>query len=323
MMSKNPNVLLRDVLNQLGNSIHHAAQFLNERDVASALREIFAASKICFIGVGKSGDIARKMASTFSSTGQPAYFIHAAEAFHGSLGALTPGEVAVLVSQSGETQEIVDLLPHIKARGIPTIGLICNAESTLAKKVDVFLWCKVDKEACPLNLAPTTSTLVTMAVGDALAILLMKERGFTAEDFARNHPSGQLGKRLTLRVKDLMITPAPVVEADAGVFEVMASITRGSCGATLVRVAKGEYRIVSDGDLRRHFEKNPNPEGFKIKAVELGTAKPKRIGEDVLAKDSLAVMQEEGRLVTVLVVENGVKEPVGFLRMHDVIKAGL
>jgi arabinose-5-phosphate isomerase len=280
-------------------------------------------SKVIVTGVGKSGVIAQKIAQTLVSTGTVAVFVHPSDALHGSLGMVTKGDVVVALSNSGETEEILTLLPALKNRRLKIIAIVGNMNSTLARQSDVALDASVDKEACPLNLAPTTSTTVALAIGDALAMTLMEKKHLTAEDFAANHPAGRLGKRLTLRVKNLM-HESPNVTPDAGWLEVVRAISKHSLGAVNVVSEKNELiGIITDGDLRRMIEKTPPEEFSNLTARRMMTASPVTAAPETLAYDALQMMENRPSQISVLPVvdENGVC--LGLLRLHDIVKSGL
>jgi arabinose-5-phosphate isomerase len=305
-------------------AIEHTARNLDEASVVKALSLLNECDgKVVLLGVGKSGVIAQKIAQTMTSTGTMAVFVHPSDALHGSLGVITAGDVIIALSNSGETEEIVSLLPALKQRDVSLIAIVGKTNSTLAKNADVVLDASVDQEACPLNLAPTTSTTVALAIGDALAMTMMEEKGWTAEDFASNHPAGNLGKRLTLRVSDLM-HDSPNVSPAAGWMEVVTTISKFGLGAVNVTDTNAHLKgIVTDGDLRRVLEKTA-PENFgQLSAEEMMTADPITVSAETLAYDALKLMEERVSQISVLPVvgENGVC--LGLLRLHDIVKSGL
>lgn len=278
--------------------------------------------KIIVLGVGKSGVIAQKIAQTLTSTGTIAVFVHPSDALHGSLGIIKNGDVVIALSNSGETDEILLLLPALKARNIHLISIVGNPDSTLAKQSDVFLDSSVDKEACPLNLAPTCSTTVALAIGDALAMTLMESKNLTTEDFAANHPAGRLGKRLTVKVADLM-RESPNINQDANWLEVVKSLSKYTFGAVNVVDENAHLiGIVTDGDLRRTVEKTA-PENFSgLTAGQMMTADPITASPEMLAFDALQIMENRPAQISVLpVVKN--KKCVGLLRLHDIVRSGL
>lgn len=278
--------------------------------------------KIIVIGIGKSGVIAQKIAQTLTSTGTVAVFLHPSDALHGSLGIIADGDVVIALSNSGETDEILLLLPALKARKVCLISVVGNIDSTLARQSDVVLDSSVDQEACPLNLAPTCSTTVALAIGDALAMTLMEAKNLTAEDFAVNHPAGRLGKRLTLRVADLM-RESPNVTIDATWLEVVKAISKFALGAVNVVDKEGNLiGIVTDGDLRRTIEKTPPADFFNLTTRQMMTENPTTVVPETLAFDALQLMENRPRQISVLpVVEN--EKCVGLLRLHDIVKSGL
>jgi arabinose-5-phosphate isomerase len=278
--------------------------------------------KVVVTGVGKSGIVGRKIAATFASTGTPAFFLHASEATHGDLGMLAKGDVLLALSQSGESVEVVGLLPLVRRLGVPLLALTAGASSRLAQAADVVLDTSVPQEACPLGLAPTSSTTVAMALGDALAVALLEERGFTQEDFALLHPAGALGRRLT-RVEDLMHRgdELPVVAPTASLADTLGEITKKRLGITAVVDVAGELAgVVTDGDLRRGLQRGGDPRA--LTAADLMTRDPKTIAGDALAAQAVALMEQ--RSITQLVVLGpGTRRPVGVLHLHDCLRAGV
>lgn len=304
-------------------AIERTAQILDETAVEKAV-EILACcdSKVIVTGVGKSGVIAQKIAQTLVSTGTVSVFVHPSDALHGSLGVVAKGDVVIALSNSGETDELLLILPTIHRRGVKIISIVGNLNSTLARNSDVALDASVDKEACPLNLAPTTSTTVALAIGDALAMTLMEVKNLTEKDFAANHPAGRLGKRLTLKVSNLM-HESPNVAPDANWLEVVKAISKFALGAVNV-VDNNEtlIGIVTDGDLRRTIEKTA-PENFStLNAETMMTRNPITANPEMLAFDALQLMENRSSQISVLpVVEN--EKCVGLLRLHDIVRIGL
>jgi len=280
--------------------------------------------RVVVTGMGKSGIICQKIASTLASTGTPAFFLHPAEGIHGDLGMIMKGDVVIAVSNSGETEEVVRILPVIKRLGAKLIAMSGNRESTLARTADIFLEISIREEACPLGLAPTASTTATLAMGDALAVALLVERGFSAEDFALFHPGGSLGKKLLLRVEDLMHTgeAVPLVAEESLMREALFVITSRGLGITGVVDRSGSLvGVITDGDLRRALEKGGDI--LNATAGALMTANPKRISSGDLAARALQRMEEHS--ITSLFVFTGDQtgKPVGIIHLHDLLKAGL
>ncbi|MDF2178298.1 KpsF/GutQ family sugar-phosphate isomerase [Aliiglaciecola sp. CAU 1673] len=262
-----------------------------------------AKGRVVVCGMGKSGIIGKKIAATFASTGTPSFFMHPGEAYHGDLGMIAKEDVFIAISNSGETDEVVKLLPFIKENGNVLIGMTGEAGSSLANAADVVLDVGVDKEACPLQLAPTASTTATLAMGDALAVTLMKVRDFQPEEFARFHPGGSLGRRLLARVKDEMVQHnLPLIAQDASFAEVVDSITRGQLGIAVVDSESG-YGIVTDGDIRRAFAKF-RKDVFDFTAKEMMTLNPKSIDVNAKMADAFAIM-ETRHITSLLVLEEG------------------
>ncbi len=280
--------------------------------------------RVVLMGMGKSGLVGRKIASTFASTGTPAFFIHPAEGLNGDFGMLAKEDVVIGISNSGETRELLEVLPLIKRYGNPLITLTGNQRSTLARAGDISLNIQVKEEACPLGLAPTASTTVTLAIGDALAVALMVKRGFKKEDFALLHPGGALGKRLLLRVEELMHSGEafPRVSEKTLMKDVIFEITSKRLGVTGVCNEEGDLvGVVTDGDLRRALEKYADL--LQRTASEVMTRNPKRIEKDGLAAKAVQMMEEYS--ITSLFVFNqvGDRTPVGIIHLHDLLKAGV
>jgi arabinose-5-phosphate isomerase len=274
--------------------------------------------KLIITGVGKSGLIGSKIAATLASTGTPSFFLHPTEALHGDLGMITKDDSVLAISYSGESEELIKILPHIKRFDVPLIAMTGREDSTLARYADVTLNIHVNKEACPLNVAPTSSTTLTLAMGDALAVCLMKKRNFTKEDFASFHPGGSLGKRLFVKVKDLMKKEFPTASENNTLQEAIIKMTEGKLGHVLFIKDKKVKALLSDGDLRRAMMS----ENFdlKEKAIKFATLNPKTIGSDVLAADALKFM-EDNKIQFLPVVENN--EIVGVIHIHHLIEAGI
>jgi len=280
--------------------------------------------RVVVTGMGKSGLICQKIASTMASTGTPAFFLHPAEGIHGDLGMIMKGDVVIAVSHSGETEEVLRILPTIKRLGAQLIAISGNRSSTLAKAGDVFLDIAVKEEACPLGLAPTASTTATLAMGDALAVALLVKRGFRAEDFALFHPGGSLGKKLLLRVEDLMHRDdsIPLVGADTLMREALFEMTSKGLGIVGVLDEQGSLvGVITDGDLRRALEKGTDI--INMAAGMLMIRNPKRIEAAELAAKALQRM-EQYVITSLFVFENERSEkPVGIIHLHDLLKAGL
>jgi len=291
--------------------------------VARALEILLACrGRVVVTGVGKSGIVARKIAATFASTGTPAHFLHAGEAGHGDLGMLARGDVLVAVSNSGENTEVLRLLPYLRRFAIPLIALTGAPDSVLARAADVALDASVPAEACPLGLAPTSSTTAAMALGDALAVALLEERGFSADDFGVLHPAGALGRRLT-RVDELMHRDAqlPVVRLDSPFADVVAEISGKRLGMTAVLDAEGELAgCITDGDLRRALERAGDPRA--LTAGDVMTRTPRTITPEALAAQAVALM-ERHVITQLLVVPEGARRPVGVIHLHDLLRAGV
>jgi arabinose-5-phosphate isomerase len=280
--------------------------------------------KVVLMGMGKSGLVGRKIASTFASTGTPAFFLHPAEGLNGDFGMLAKEDVIIAISNSGETRELLEVLPLIKRYGNRLITLTGNLKSTLAKGGDVHLDIRVKEEACPLGLAPTASTTATLALGDALAVALMEKREFKKEDFAILHPGGALGKRLLLKVEDLMHVGKafPMVSEKTLMKDAVFEITSKRLGVTSVCNAEGHLvGVITDGDLRRALEKFSDL--FNREASEVMTKNPKWIERDALAAKAVQRMEEYSITSLFVFDKGGDKVPVGIIHLHDLLKAGV
>lgn len=284
--------------------------------------------KLILLGIGKSGIISQKIAATMTSSGTAAIHLHPSDALHGGLGIVSEDDVVVLLSNSGETDELLELLPYLKRRAVPIVAIVGNLKSTIAKRADAVIDASVDQEACPLNLAPTTSTTVALAIGDALAMALMRAKGLTEDDFASNHPAGQLGKRLTLRVADLMHSGAenPTITMNASWMDVVASISQYGLGA--VNVIDGDGRlagVITDGDLRRSIQRmGPRDLAFaNLRCDDLMTRNPVVTTPESLAFDALRLMEDRPSQINVLPVVEESGLCVGLIRLHDIVRSGL
>lgn len=277
--------------------------------------------KVVVTGLGKSGLICRKIAATLSSTGTPALFLHAGDANHGDMGMINKGDVVIAISNSGETEEMLKFVPLLKRLGVKVISITGNADSNLARAADIALNAAVKEEACPLGLSPTASTTAALALGDALAVVLLELRGFKEEDFALRHPGGSLGRKLLLRVEELMHRGAalPLVVEQTPMKEAILEITSKRLGVTGVVNEQGQLvGVVTDGDLRRGLESKGDI--FRYQAKDLMTPSPKTIRGDALAAAAMGIMEEHS--ITSLFVLDG-KKPVGVIHLHDLLKAGI
>jgi len=286
-----------------------------------AVRVLLQASgRVVVMGMGKSGHIGRKIASTLASTGTVAMFVHPAEASHGDLGMIKDTDVALVLSNSGESEEIIVLLPLLQRQGVPIVAITAGAQSTLAQHALAVLDCSVEQEACPLNLAPTASTAAQLAMGDALAMALLDARGFQAEDFARSHPGGALGRKLLTHLKDVMRTgqQLPAVRPEAGLTELMREMSQKGLGATAVTDKQGGILgIFTDGDLRRLVESGQDLRS--ISAADVMKSNPRTISVNALAAQAAQIM-EEHRITSLLVVDDE-KRLCGFINTNDLMRA--
>lgn len=288
---------------------------------ARAVQAVLASrGRVAVMGMGKSGHVGRKIAATLASTGTPALFVHPAEAHHGDLGMVQPGDVVLAISNSGESEELTGLLPVLKRQGVTLIAMTGKPASSLARYADIVLDSAVAQEACPLNLAPTASTTTQMALGDALAVVLLDARGFKAEDFARSHPGGSLGRKLLTHLRDVMRSgeAVPRVAPGAGFGEVMSEMSRKGLGATAVVDPGGQLLgVFTDGDLRRKIEAGTDLRG--LTAQQLMTASPRTIRDDVLAAEAVALM--ETHRINTLLVTDAAGQLVGAVSTNDLMRA--
>jgi arabinose-5-phosphate isomerase len=293
--------------------------FIDEAFVQAVLLMHEAKGRMVITGIGKSAIIAQKIVATMNSTGTPSLFMHAADAIHGDLGMIQPDDVVIVISKSGESPEIKALLPFVKNFGNKVIAICGNTDGYLATHADYFINTTVDAEACPNNLAPTTSTTAQMVMGDALAISLLQLKGFTDRDFAKFHPGGALGKRLYLMVKDLSSRNArPQVDAAAALREIIIEISGKFLGATAVMEQGKLIGVITDGDLRRMLENNTNP--VDVKAKDICTLQPKSIEESELAVQALELMRSHD-ITQLIVTNNG--DYAGMVHLHDLLREGL
>ena len=295
---------------------------LNDDFIAACKLCLQTPGRVVVSGMGKSGHVSNKIAATLASTGTPAFFMHPAEASHGDLGMITGQDLLLAISYSGETAEVITILPVVKRMGAKLLSMTGNPKSTMARAADVHLDISVAEEACPLNLAPTASTTATMAMGDALAVALLKSRGFTAEDFARSHPSGSLGKRLLLRVSDVMRSGdrVPTVQADVSLRDGLMEMTDKGLGMTAI-VGKdlALEGVFTDGDLRRTLDSGADIHKTKIRDVMHSDCKT--TSADVLAAEALHLL-EENKITSLLVTDEN-NRLVGALNIHDLFREGL
>ena len=293
---------------------------IDERFLTALALILERRGRVVVSGIGKSGHIARKIASTLSSTGTPAYFLHPAEANHGDLGMIESGDVFIAISHSGESEELLSIIPQVKRRGAKLIALTGRADSTLARESDVLLDAGVEQEACPHNLAPTASTTAALALGDALAVALLDARGFSADDFARSHPGGTLGRRLLTHVSDVMRRgdDVPKVAESATFKQALLEISRGRMGMTAVLDSEERVRgIFTDGDLRRSLEKGLNFDQTLV--TQVMTAGPRTMRAEALAVEAVQLMERHKVNQLLVVDERG--RLVGALNMHDLFRA--
>lgn len=318
----------KEVLNIEATGIVSLIDRLDDRFIQAIELLYNCRGKVVVTGLGKSGLICRKIAASFSSMGTPSFFLHAGDANHGDMGMIVEGDVILAISNSGETEEILTLIPILKRIGVRLIAMTGNHDSTLSRSADVVLDAGVPEEACPLGLSPTASTTAALALGDALAVILLEKKGFKEEDFALRHPGGILGRKLLLRVEDLMHRDAdvPLVGEETLMKEAILVITSKRLGITGVTDKRGDLiGIITDGDLRRGLQAH----GDRIlskRAAEIMTLKPRSIEKDALASRALARMEENvpRPITSLFVVEKPAdRTPIGILHIHDLLKAGI
>lgn len=322
-MSSDILATARRVLNTESEALQGLAQQLDQNFVLAHQLILNCKGRVVVSGIGKSGHVGHKIASTLASTGTPAFFLHPAEASHGDLGMIQPEDIVLALSYSGETNELLQIAPLLKRRGSAIIAITGDPNSNLARLAQVHLNVHVEREACPHNLAPTTSSTATLALGDALAVSLLVSRGFSAEDFARTHPGGSLGKRLLTRVSDIMHSDdqIPRVLDTATLIEALQEMSRAGLGMTTIIDTSGVLKgIFSDGDLRRTLEKAKG-EASALKVRDIMTASPITIGPERPAIDAVELMQKNRISALAVVDPSGCV--VGAFNMHDLMRAGL
>ena len=310
--------IAKKVINEESRVIAELSTLVDEQ-FSEAVKSIYRSSgRLIVTGIGKSAIIANKIVATLNSTGQPAMFMHAADAIHGDLGMVQTDDIVLCISKSGSTPEIKVLIPLIRNLGNKLIGMTSNKDSFLAEQSDYVFHAYTEKEACPNNLAPTTSTTVQLVLGDALAVTLLEMRKFTSKDFAKYHPGGSLGKKLYLRVEDIVHDEKPQVQESSLLQDVIIEISSKRLGATVVLEAGEIAGLITDGDLRRMLQKGVNLND--VLAKDIMSVKPKCIPKDALAAEALGVM-EENHITQLIVTEDGAY--VGIVHLHDILKEGI
>jgi len=314
--------LARAVINIEAEMISNLASRIDQNFIEACHHLHNCEGRIVVIGVGKSGHISKKIAATLASTGSPAFFIHPSEAKHGDIGMITRKDAILALSNSGESEEIVSILPFIKRLNIPLIALTGKPKSSLAKMATVHIDVSVEKEACPLGLAPTSSTTAALVMGDALAMALLQMRGFTENDFALSHPGGTLGRRLLLLVNEIMHQndDVPLVLSNASLKEALVEMTQKKLGMTTIVNESGELAgIFTDGDLRRALDAGTDI--HRMNVIEVMSKQPKTIKSNTLAAEALNLM--ESHKITSLVVVDAAQKPMGIIHIHDILRAGV
>jgi len=314
--------IAQETLHTEADALTKAARRLDKQFLDAIATILNTQGKLIITGVGKSGLVGAKMAATFASTGTSSFFLHPTEALHGDLGMIAKEDTLLAISSSGESEELTKILPHIKRFNIPLIGLTGNKNSSLGTYADVVLDISVEKEACPLGIAPTSSTTLTMALGDALAVALMKERGFKKEDFASFHPGGSLGKKLFIRIKDLMHTDnLPIIKTDTLLKDAIVTMSQGKLGNVLIVDEHNVFvALLSDGDLRRALMQ----EGFSLEhyAIDYANKQPKSYNNvNLLAYEALEIIEKQK--IQLLPITDKESHIIGVLHIHDLINAGI
>jgi len=312
----------KEIIRIEAEAVANLSESINDQFVKAINTISESKGRVVLTGMGKSGLIARKIVATLNSTGTAAIYLHPTDALHGDLGMVRKEDVVILISKSGNTEEIANLLPMLKRLGVKMIAMCGSESSRVAKECDIFLNISVKEEACPYDLAPTASTTATLAMGDALSVVLLQTRNFTIEDFAFLHPGGSLGKRLSLKISEIMIKDerVPIVEEDASLKDVIIEITSKRLGTTCVVNSSGVLTgIITDGDLRRLLEKTLEIKNLIAKDVM--TRKPKVLKENYLA--SFALQQMENYKITSLIITGDGNKPIGIVHLHDLINLGL
>lgn len=308
----------------------HLSYFFEHLDISAAVK-VLETLKSCkgilvFSGIGKSELVAKKIAFTMTSTGTPALFLSATNALHGDIGIVTPNDVFIMLSKSGESDELLHLVPYLRNKGVTIVGLISNPASRLAKACDLCLNIPVEAELCPFGLAPTTSAVAQMLVGDIFSVALMQFKNFSLDDYAKNHPSGKIGRRITLKVKDLMLTgdAIPRCLPQDKLIKTLVELSNKKCGCVLVTNEQGILQgVFTDGDLRRALEKHASA-ALEKPIGDIMTKSPRDITPDSLAWEALQLMEaDQKRPITILPVVNANKSVVGILRLHDILQSGL
>ena len=320
----------KEIIGQAINSVDESIKSLEilksrfDKKFIEAVKLIVSSKKVFVSGVGKSGLIAQKIAATFTSVGIPSFFLHPVEALHGDIGMVSRGDLVILLSKSGSTEEIVRIFPYLMKRNVKIIAIVSNIQSFLGNNADVVLNGFVERESCPFNIAPTTSSLVALAIGDALAVCAMKMNGMTVENFAQNHPLGQIGKNLTMTVGDVMHKgkSLPLTDSNSSIRDALIEITDKALGCVCVIDKRGLLKgIITDGDVRRLLHRTDNIHGLRV--TEIMTAKPISVRKETILGEALSLMENRASQINVLPVVNTSGKCIGVIRLHDIVRSGL
>ena len=317
--------IARNVMKIESDTVKTLSDRVDDKFVEAVMKLFSCKGRVIVIGIGKSGHIGQKVSSTMASTGTPSYFIHPGEAIHGDLGMITKEDIVLMISNSGETIELLQILPSIKQKNVPIIAITGRKKSILSKESDIFLDASVEKEACTLNLAPTASTAAALAIGDALAVALLEYRGFKSDDFAKNHPGGTIGKRLVLKLHDLVHTGSqvPFVSTHTNIKDCLLTISNKGLGVTGVLDDNDNLvGVITDGDIRRALSVNGNKIFDQI-AKQIMSKEPKSISMDTLAISALEYMEKLDITSLFVFSEKNQKKPEGIIHIHDLLKAGI
>tara|TARA_B100001250_G_scaffold159127_2_gene136669 strand:- start:798 stop:1775 length:978 start_codon:yes stop_codon:yes gene_type:complete len=317
--------IARNVIKIESETVNQLSDRIDDNFVEAVIKLFSCRGRVIVIGIGKSGHIGQKISSTMASTGTPSYFVHPGEAIHGDLGMITKEDIVLMISNSGETIELVQILPSIKQKNVPIIAITGRKKSILSKEADIALDASVEKEACTLDLAPTASTTAALALGDALAIALLEYRGFESDDFARNHPGGTLGKRLVLKLHNLVHTgdQVPFVNTHTNIKDCLLKISNKGLGVTgVLNNNESLVGVITDGDIRRALSATGN-EIFDQTAEQIMSKEPKSISIDTLAISALEYMEKLDITSLFVYSEKNQKKPDGIIHIHDLLKAGI
>lgn len=319
--------MIQELIQKEKDNLHHLFTHLDVDAVAKVLHTLEnCKGLLVFSGIGKSELVAKKIAFTMTSTGTPALFLSATNALHGDIGIVSEKDVFIMLSKSGESDELIHLIPYLRNKGVTLVAIVSNPQSRLAKAADLCLHVPIESELCPFGLAPTTSAVAQMLIGDVLSVALMRNKNFSIDDYAKNHPSGRIGRRIALKVKDLMLAgeKIPLCLPQEKLINVLVELSDKKCGCVIVTNENSELMgVFTDGDLRRALEKHASS-ALDMPIGDIMTSSPRNIVADVLAWEALQLMEsDQKRPITVLPVVDSSRKVVGVIRMHDILQSGL